>query len=56
MKESKQKFDEALGAVLKVSHAELKDMLEVEKAEKKKKQKRKSKTSASDRASGAGKG
>ena len=50
----KQKFDEALGAVLKVSHTELKDMLEAEKAEKK--EKRKSKTTASGRARRAGKG
>ena len=50
----KQKFDEALAAVLKVSHTELKDMLEAEKA--KKKEKRKSKTSASGRVRRAGKG
>ena len=33
---NKQQFDEALAAVLKVSHTELKDMLEAEKAKKKK--------------------
>ena len=34
---NKQQFDEALAAVLKVSHTELKDMLEAEKKAKKKK-------------------
>lgn len=51
---NKQQFDEALAAVLKVSHTELKDMLEAEKA--KKKEKRQSKTSALGRVRRDGKG
>jgi hypothetical protein len=50
----KQRFEDALASLLKVSHGEMKQMLDAEKAEKK--QKRKPKTSASVRARRAGKG